>query len=125
MPFTCPECSASQSLRITSKLELPADSRSDEITLQVVECSGRGFPGIAVYEESHRGALDDDSFEHTGYRVDAGDLEALRAAIRACPSPENPRCECSAHRKYGRRDATARWNGLAHIRREGTFGMWL
>ncbi len=70
MPFQCPECST-KTLKITHKLELPPDSRSDEITLQIIECSGCGFGGIAVYEESRRGALDDDSFDHTGYRVGA------------------------------------------------------
>ena len=115
MPFLCPECSASKSLRITSKLELPPDSRSDEITLQVVECSRCSFAGIAVYEESRRGSLDSDSFDHTGYRVKLEDLKALRNAIRACPRPGNPRCKCPTHRSLGGKDESGRWNGLADV----------
>ena len=55
MSFACPEC-LTKSLKITAKLELPPDSRSDEITVQVVACSRCGFAGVAVYEESRRGA---------------------------------------------------------------------
>lgn len=125
MPFLCPECSTSKSLMITSKLELPPDNRSDEITLQVVECSGCGFAGIAVYEESRRGSFDSDSFDHAGYRVRSKDLEALRKTIRACPSPTNGRCKCAAHRKLGRQNTSGRWTGLDDIHLEGSFWMRL
>jgi len=30
-------------------IELPPDSRSDEISLQLVTCAARGFRGAAVY----------------------------------------------------------------------------
>jgi len=115
MPFTCPKCSTRSALRITGSLELPSDARSDEITLQIVACEQCGFAGIAVYEESRRGSLDSDSFDHTGYRVSARDLAALRKAISQCPQPGNPRCSCAAHRRYGRRNAAARWSGLEDV----------
>lgn len=123
MPFFCPDCSAPGSLGIVRSLELPPDSRSDEITLQVVECSRCGFAGIAVYEESRRGALDSESFDHVGYRVGADDLKALREAVETCPAPDNWRCGCSVHRRLGRKDASGRWTGLDDLRREGTFAM--
>ncbi len=123
MPFLCPECSEPKSLGIALKIELPPDSRSDEITLQVVECYRCGFEGIAVYEESRRGALGSESFHHIGYRVSKEDLKALRRTIKACPRPTDWRCRCSAHRVLGRRDASGRWSGLDDIDQEGTFAL--
>jgi hypothetical protein len=125
MPFRCPECSTPKSLKIAHSLELSLDSRSDEITLQIVECSRCHFAGIAVYEESRRGALDDESFHHTGYHVDADDLRALKAMLVRCPDPRNHRCRCAAHRKYGRQDALGRWDGLSHIRHGRAFRLEL
>ncbi|MCJ7739686.1 MAG: hypothetical protein MUQ10_20635 [Anaerolineae bacterium] len=118
MSFRCPECSA-QSLAITRSFELPADSRSDEITLQIVKCSSCGFAGIAVYEESRRGALDSESFSHTSYRVIAADLRRLKHMIGRCPRPRDSRCGCAAHQSLGRRDASGRWNGLQAVACEG------
>ena len=125
MPFLCPECSASKSLKITSKLELPSDSRSDEIALQIVKCSRCGFAGIAVYEESRRGALDSESFDHTGYHVSTKDLKSLEKMIKQCPKPTNQRCGCSVHRTLGRKNASGRWSGLDDILLEGAFTMKL
>ena len=122
MPFLCPECSSPQrSLNIQAKIELPPDSRSDEIALQIVVCSRCGFSGIAVYEESRRGALDDESFTHVGYRVSDEDVRKLRRMIRQCPEPRNPRCRCPVHRELGRKDSSGRWNGLAGIPLEEGF----
>jgi hypothetical protein len=125
MSFLCPECSTPKSLRITFKLELLSDSRSDEIALQIVECSHCGFAGIAVYEESRRGALDSESFDHTGYRVSADDLKILEETIKQCPEPANRRCECSTHRTLGRKNTLGRWNALDGIHLEGAFNMEL
>ena len=125
MSFVCPECSTPKALKITSTLELPPDSRSDEITVQVVECSRCNFAGIAVYEESRRGALDSESFEHTSYRIAAGDLHALRRAIAACPTPNKLACNCHTHQILGGKDASGRWNGLADLHYHDTFMMRL
>jgi hypothetical protein len=126
MPFLCPECSSSQrSLEIKARIELPPDSRSDEITLQVVACSRCHFAGIAVYEESRRGALDDESFTHIGYRVSAKDLKKIRGMIQQCPQPDNWRCRCPTHQKLGTRDSSGRWNGLKEIPYEGEFELRL
>jgi len=96
-------------------MELPADSRSDDISLQVVECLGCGFSALAVYQESRRGALDSEAWEHTCYRVHAQDLQRLLDAIKSCPEPNNPACTCSAHQQLGRQDALGAWNGLEDI----------
>lgn len=120
MPFRCPQCGGS-TLRITRRLELPPDSRSDEITLQVIRCSSCGFGGIAVYQESRRGGLDGESVDHSGYRVRPADLRALERQIRACPRPGDRRCSCSTHRTVGRRNEYGRWVGLDDLEWEERF----
>jgi hypothetical protein len=124
MPFVCPQCSA-KSLKVTSSIELPPDSRSDEIALQTVECSRCGFAGIAVYEESRRGALSSESFDHTGYCLSADDLKRVRSSIQRCPQPKTRRCKCSAHRELGSKDALGRWNGLKGVQLESPFSLRL
>jgi hypothetical protein len=112
MSFICPECSGGF-LEIVSSLELPPDSEWDEITLQVVECSDCGFAGAAVYEESRRGALDSEAWEHRGYRLEGKFLGLLVKEIAACPEPRNSGCQCAAHRKWNQIiDARGRWLGL-------------
>jgi hypothetical protein len=126
VPFLCPECSTPKGLQTTAMIELPPDSRSDDIALQVLECSQCGFAAIAVYEESRRGAFGTESIDHRGYRVSAEDVERVRETIKRCPEPRNRRCECSAHRELSRRDASARWNALDDIlRREASFELRL
>ena len=115
MRLICPECSTAGWLKITKSLELPYDSRSDEITLQVIECMRCRFEAIAVYEESRRGGLGDESVDHRGYYVDQQELEWVKKQISQCPNPRNGRCRCSVHRKLGRRDKNGRWDGLADI----------
>ena len=124
MPFICPECKR-KSLSITDRLELPPDSRSDEITLQIVACASCSFKGIAVYEESRRGALDDESVDHRSYAVSPGDLTRLRRLIRACRNRGNPRCKCETHRQLGKRSKGGRWAGLDEIELGNRFAMRL
>ena len=112
MSFTCPVCK-NNTLKITKSIELPPDSRSDEISLQLIHCGGCKFSGLAVYEESRRGVLGEDSFSHTGYRVSTDTLTALRTLIHSCPVPGNKNCNCKAHRVLGSRDQGMQWNGLA------------
>ena len=121
MPFVCPECSRHGSLKITLSIELPPDSRSDEITLQTVECSDCGFAGIAVYEESRRGALGSESFHHTGYHLSKSELRDLRQAIRSCRDRRNWRCRCPAHRTLSRTDAAGRWVALRDLETTDAF----
>jgi len=69
MEFVCPKCLGA-SMKITSSIELPPDSRSDEITVQTLKCSKCGFAGLGIYEESRRRRLDSESFHHHGYHMD-------------------------------------------------------
>ena len=70
MTFLCPSCSRPD-LNIIRRIELPPDDQWDEIAVQELACSasGCGFKGIAVYEESRRGALDSECVVHTGYAM--------------------------------------------------------
>ena len=123
MSFQCPECGESGTIRITQRLELPPDSRSDEITLQTVRCNACRFQAIAVYQESRRGSLDDDAFDHTGYRVHPDDLSNLRGQLRSCPQPGNPRCTCPAHRALRHKSPSGRWDALDSLRLGEPFAM--
>lgn len=124
MAFFCPECNT-KSLKIVAKIELPADSRSDEIAVQTLRCGRCHFAAMAVYEESRRGALDDESIEHRGYRLSPQELRDLRRDIRQCPEPRNPGCPCAIHQKLGARDAAGRWNALQDLRAHDSFDLGL
>jgi hypothetical protein len=111
MPFECPRCGAPE-LAITASMELPPDSRSDEISLQLFACSACGFGAIGVYEESRRGAMDDESMDHSGYKIPPGTVDSLGMWLAACPSPNDPSCACASHRELGARDTSGRWCGV-------------
>ena len=124
MPFICPKCTR-KSLNIVSSIELPPDSRSDEITLQIVKCSRCRFEGLAVYQESRRGALDSESVDHIGYYANAEGIASIKGKIERCPNHRNSRCRCSAHRSLGRKNRLGRWTGLDKVHHEGTFALKL
>ncbi|RMH01309.1 MAG: hypothetical protein D6706_02020 [Chloroflexi bacterium] len=107
MSFQCPVCKQSNSLKITHSLELLPDSRSDEITLQVVACIECGFEGTAVYEASRRGHAE--SWEHTGYKTPADQLHELKNLINQCPAPQTPKCACPAHQALNQHNKGGRW----------------
>lgn len=109
MAFICPDCLTPGSLTIRHSIALPSDSRSDEIALQVVECAACGFRGAAVYEESRRGSLDSEAWEHTGYRVTDAVVETLIDQIRRCPAPSKENCRCPTHLALGQKDERGRW----------------
>jgi hypothetical protein len=111
MGFLCPECLRG-SLTITERIELEGDRRSDDITLQLVDCPVCGFAGIAVYEESRRGALDAECFDHSGWRIGAEEIRTLRALFEHCPDLQNSDCHCVAHWALNRYDHTGRWDAL-------------
>lgn len=123
MSFSCPECSGASTLRIVSLMELPPDSRSDEITLQLVTCTRCGFSAIAVYEESRRGRLNSEAVDHRGYRVSETDLTRLKSLMKRCPNRKDRRCNCRSHLVLGKKDKSGRWCGLADIHLQEPF--WL
>ena len=115
MTMVCPDCSKAGWLKITKSLELPYDSRSDEITLQVIKCMSCHYEGVAVYEESRRGGFGDESIDHRAYHVRESDLDWVKRQISHCPSPRNSRCKCKVHRTLGIKDKNGRWDGLASV----------
>jgi hypothetical protein len=124
MAFYCPECNT-KSLKIVTKIELPADSRSDEIAVQTLRCGRCRFAAMAVYEESRRGALGDESIEHRGYHLSSSELRDLRKDIKQCPEPRNPHCHCAIHQKLGARNEAGRWSALQHLRSHDSFELRL
>jgi hypothetical protein len=125
MAFSCPQCRTAGSLEIIASICLPADSRSDEIALQVVACGNCQYRAIAVYEESRRGAFDSDNWHHTGYRIDGPVVEETLKAILSCPNPVRTDCGCPAHQELNRLDPRGAWLGPASLMRAETFSMHL
>ena len=109
MAFVCPNCLIPQALNIDKSITLPPDSRSDDILLQTVRCSQCGFRGAAVYEESRRGGMDSESWDHRGYYLSESDLKWLSALINRCPAKKNKKCRCQAHKELGQKNEYGRW----------------
>jgi hypothetical protein len=115
MGFECPNCGGRDTLIITASLELPPDNRSDEISLQTAACKQCEFWALAVYEESRRGVLDCEAFDHTGYPVNEAVYSEVAAALAVCASPHNAACACPVHSRFSRQDKTGRWAGLEDL----------
>lgn len=109
--FVCPGCGSAE-LRVIEALELPADSMSDEITVQVAACGACGLSAAAAYEESRRGRLDSECWVHHGWRILPDAAAELLALIRGCPRPADAHCTCPAHVQLGATDQGGRWIGL-------------
>jgi hypothetical protein len=104
---------------------MPPDARSDEIALQIVKCQRCHFEAVAIYEESRRGALDSEEFDHYGCALDQKELKELKALIKQCPEPKNRRCSCDTHLKLDRKDASGRWIRPGYSEDQNTFPMVL
>lgn len=122
MSFRCPECTK-KTLKIVESLEILPDSRSDEITLQVICCDSCNFQGLAIYEESRRGRLMSESVDHYGYSLDDKDLKEVRSLIRRCPELTNSWCLCNSHQKLNERDESGRWKRPGNVSDQKTFSM--
>jgi hypothetical protein len=111
MPFECIGC-GQDTFSIIASIELPPDNRSDEISLQLAKCSLCGFKGLVVYEESRRGSLMADCWDHYGYHIRKSDFQKCLAWIKSCPNPRHADCDCPIHRIFNKRDKSGRWIGL-------------
>lgn len=125
MPFRCPQCLTLDSLDIRLSIELPPDRQTDEISLQVVECSTCNFRGLATYIEQRGSFPGAESWKHIGYWVSPDAVESVSAAIRSCPNTHNPKCECLAHTALGQKDLCGEWRGLLELKEGHTFSMRL
>ena len=113
--FVCPAC-GKEELELILSLELPPGADDDELSLQTLRCRSCDLHGIAVYRENRRGALDSESWSHTGYAIDRDALEKLRTIILACPSPENRLCPCKAHSGLAKLNWSSRNRDLQVLR---------
>ena len=120
MVFVCPRC-LGVTVTIEHSLELPSDSRSDEIEVQTLKCSKCGFAGLGIYEESRRGGFDSESVDHRGYYVDDSTLASIEKKIKQCPKPKMYNCRCRIHRSFGCVNEFGRWNWLEKIPHKETF----
>ena len=109
MAFQCPNCGGKKTLRIINSIELAADMRSDEISLQVLHCKNCKFEALGVYEESTRGALISESVDHYGYKCEPEQMRFVKSLIKRCPAPKNARCSCKSHQELNQRDSSGRW----------------
>lgn len=71
--FFCPACKSANGINIIKSADIGADKDFDEVALQLIECKECGRKGLALYQESRRGRLDDESVTHTGYWLDSPD----------------------------------------------------
>jgi hypothetical protein len=110
MRWICPDCNTN-TLSIQQSLELPPDGNHDEISLQLVGCSGCGLEALALYTESRRGSLDSEAWHYEGYRVRPADLRAVARAMQRCPHPTDKRCTCPTHQTLGQTSGYS-WDGL-------------
>ena len=122
--FICPRCEE-PTLAISHALSLGADCRSDEIRIQAIACAACAFRGVAAYEESRRGSLDSESWDHRGSGLTQGEHDALVQLIEACPDPGNERCGCDSHNTLGQRDGRDRWMRLSGLKLQAPFAFFM
>jgi len=78
--FRCPQCREC-TLKITDHLEIPPDRDWDEITVQIVHCTNCGLEALGVYQESRRGRLDSETWNHAAYRLNPTDMQRIAEII--------------------------------------------
>ena len=97
MPYTCPQCSKDDSLIVTAMIELLPDEWSDEIEVEIVECSCCRFRGVAVDEESRRvpwiGVHPPRGLPRGGRGI-----RGVERRDQTLPDPANRGCTCPSHR---------------------------
>ena len=96
--FVCPQCGAN-GVKVVRSMNLPASERSDDIILQITQCNSCSFQGLALYEESRRGAMGSESWEHTGFWVLEPVIEKVEEIFSRCPDVQDKRCPCAAHKE--------------------------
>lgn len=78
--FFCPSCQSPATLEIIKTADIGADKDFDEVAIQLIACSHCKRKGLALYQESRRGQLDDESVDHTGYWLDSPDRFPIERA---------------------------------------------
>ena len=114
MGLICPEC-RKNTLKIESQIMLPPDNRSDEISVQIIKCSSCSLEGVAIYEESRRGALNYESINHRGYYVSPNFFTELEKKILECPNPRNSSCLCKTHSQLKKKEKSGNWSWIHNL----------
>ena len=99
--FICPDCN-NNTLKISKSIELGPDSRSDEYSLQAIECKKCGLVGVSTYQESRRGA--GESWGHLGYKMEKDEYKKFLNLLNNCINPTNIKCTCTAHCHFNVKD---------------------
>ena len=123
MFYICPRCLGQGTLEINQSIHLPPDNRSDDVVVQILDCQSCQYRGGAIYQESRRGGLDTESWEHLGYVVNKVQLDALAALIAGCNDQQNPACPCQVHVLLGAADFNGRWCLPSGFDRQRSFTM--
>jgi Zn ribbon nucleic-acid-binding protein len=97
MAFLCPKCDQPR-LEIELSIELPADDSWDENSVQLAACQACGLRAITLYQESRRGSLQDEAWQHFGAVISAEAYQLLAEMFSGCPAPMDRSCRCTAHR---------------------------
>ncbi len=121
--FICPKCSTKGTLEISQSIALPPDNRSDDIIIQILACRQCGFRGGAIFEESRRGAMTGESWQHTGFLVRDIQLDALIAVMSGCPDPNNINCLCQVHTLLAHKNKRGTWQRPAGFDDQRTFSL--
>lgn len=87
--FLCPTCNK-ETLLLRETCDLPSTQRSDEMQIQTLACTACGFHACGIYEEAHRGAIDDDSVDHRCYPLDEMSFHELETLIHAANTEHAP-----------------------------------
>jgi len=90
--FLCPKCQL-QKLDITKIgiLGCEADDMWDENTIQILQCQGCGFKAIGLYQEEHRGVLDDETWQHRGFFAPEEKTQELETLLDKLPNQRDER----------------------------------
>jgi hypothetical protein len=72
-------------VRITKRVDLGSDETFDEIAMQILSGDDDVAVGIATYEESRRGRMDDELWHHTAYFLDQSLLEKAVGLLSTAP----------------------------------------
>lgn len=100
MSFICPRCNTPGGLGIVASLQLPPNNRSDDIFIQAMKCHTCGLLALGIYEESRRGKLRAESWDHQGFYVNEEAYHQIIRLIKQCPEPFTPGCQCKAHSAF-------------------------
>lgn len=85
--FNCPKCQE-QKLDIIKIgiLGYEADDMWDENTIQILQCQECKFKAVGLYQEEHRGQLDDETWQHRGFFTPVEKIQKLETQLDQLPN---------------------------------------